>query len=92
MVMGGVVGKDIVTIEGLSSHSDHPVQQAWKAGNVPQCGYCQSGPDHAGGGLVAGQAQAHGPGHRRRHTGQYLPVWDLSTHPQAIKLAAGVQA
>src|SRR5215210_4704359 len=36
-------GKEIVTIEGLSATANHPVQQAWKQGNVPQCGYCQSG-------------------------------------------------
>ena len=33
----------IVTIEGLSSDSSHPVQKAWAALDVPQCGYCQSG-------------------------------------------------
>tara|TARA_Y100001934_G_scaffold283621_1_gene404876 strand:+ start:1301 stop:1756 length:456 start_codon:yes stop_codon:yes gene_type:complete len=33
----------VVTIEGLSENGDHPVQQAWKAHNVPQCGYCQVG-------------------------------------------------
>ncbi len=33
----------IVTIEGLSAKSTHPVQQAWLALDVPQCGYCQSG-------------------------------------------------
>ena len=33
----------IVTIEGLSPTSSHPVQTAWKALDVPQCGYCQSG-------------------------------------------------
>ena len=33
----------IVTIEGLSPTSSHPVQQAWLALDVPQCGYCQSG-------------------------------------------------
>ena len=42
-VMRRATGTDIVTIEGLSAHGDHPVQQAWKACNVPQCGYCQSG-------------------------------------------------
>ncbi len=36
-------GKQITTIEGLSADGEHPVQQAWKAVNVPQCGYCQSG-------------------------------------------------
>jgi len=33
----------IVTIEGLSSNGSHPVQKAWAALDVPQCGYCQSG-------------------------------------------------
>ncbi len=33
----------IVTIEGLSATSSHPVQKAWLALDVPQCGYCQSG-------------------------------------------------
>ncbi|MCP6768878.1 2Fe-2S iron-sulfur cluster-binding protein, partial [Klebsiella pneumoniae] len=33
----------IVTIEGLSADSSHPVQKAWATVDVPQCGYCQSG-------------------------------------------------
>ena len=33
----------IVTIEGLSPKGDHPVQKAWLALDVPQCGYCQAG-------------------------------------------------
>jgi isoquinoline 1-oxidoreductase alpha subunit len=36
-------GADITTIEGLSPDGKHPVQQAWIAEDVPQCGYCQSG-------------------------------------------------
>jgi isoquinoline 1-oxidoreductase alpha subunit len=36
-------GKEITTIEGLSQDGSHPVQQAWKEVDVPQCGYCQSG-------------------------------------------------
>jgi isoquinoline 1-oxidoreductase alpha subunit len=35
--------QDIVTIEGLSADNSHPVQQAWKQLDVPQCGYCQPG-------------------------------------------------
>jgi isoquinoline 1-oxidoreductase alpha subunit len=38
-----VSGKSITTIEGLSSNGLHPVQQAWIAEEVPQCGYCQTG-------------------------------------------------
>ena len=42
--VGDVQATDkIVTIEGLSSDSSHPVQKAWAAVDVPQCGYCQSG-------------------------------------------------
>ncbi len=36
-------GMEIKTIEGLSENGDHPVQEAWKEIDVPQCGYCQSG-------------------------------------------------
>lgn len=36
-------GKAVTTIEGLSKDRSHPVQQAWIAESVPQCGYCQSG-------------------------------------------------
>ncbi|MFD0863583.1 (2Fe-2S)-binding protein [Sungkyunkwania multivorans] len=36
-------GKSITTIEGLSENGDHPLQQAWKELDVPQCGYCQAG-------------------------------------------------
>jgi isoquinoline 1-oxidoreductase alpha subunit len=36
-------GQHIVTIEGLSTNNDHPLQHAWNELNVPQCGYCQSG-------------------------------------------------
>jgi isoquinoline 1-oxidoreductase subunit alpha len=34
---------EITTIEGLSKYGNHPVQKAWKAIDVPQCGYCQAG-------------------------------------------------
>jgi isoquinoline 1-oxidoreductase alpha subunit len=41
--LGDAAGHAIVTIEGLSADGTHPVQRAWEAGNVPQCGYCQPG-------------------------------------------------
>ena len=41
--VSAVVGHAVVTIEGLSKDKSHPVQQAWIAEAVPQCGYCQSG-------------------------------------------------
>ncbi len=41
--VGSVAGEDITTIEGLSLDGKHPVQQAWEALDVPQCGYCHPG-------------------------------------------------
>ena len=41
--VSAVAEQPIVTIEGLSKDKSHPVQRAWIAENVPQCGYCQSG-------------------------------------------------
>ena len=43
----------IVTIEGLSPNSSHPIQQAWLALDVPQCGFCQSGMIMAAAALLA---------------------------------------
>jgi isoquinoline 1-oxidoreductase subunit alpha len=51
--VSAVAGKAITTIEGLSSHRDHPVQRAWIDGDVPQCGYCQSGQIMAAAALLA---------------------------------------
>ncbi len=41
--VSAVAGKKITTIEGLSPSAEHPLQKAWIAEQVPQCGYCQSG-------------------------------------------------
>jgi isoquinoline 1-oxidoreductase subunit alpha len=41
--VSAVADKRVVTIEGLSPDSSHPLQKAWIAEQVPQCGYCQSG-------------------------------------------------
>src|SRR5688572_28611961 len=43
MPVSAAAGKRVVTIEGLSRDSSHPVQKAWLVLDVPQCGYCQSG-------------------------------------------------
>ena len=51
------VGKQITTIEGLSSDSRHPVQLAWAAEDVPQCGYCQSGQIMAAAALLKAKPQ-----------------------------------
>ena len=41
--VSAVAGKKVTTIEGVSRDNSHPVQKAWIAEEVPQCGYCQSG-------------------------------------------------
>ena len=52
--MGEVSGKSVTTIEGLSPDGNHPVQKAWRAANVPQCGYCQPGQIMSAAALIAG--------------------------------------
>jgi len=51
--LSSLADQSIVTIEGLSEDSDHPVQKAWLELNVPQCGYCQSGQLMAAAALLA---------------------------------------
>jgi aerobic-type carbon monoxide dehydrogenase small subunit (CoxS/CutS family) len=41
--ISAVAGRRVTTIEGLSADGSHPLQRAWVAEQVPQCGYCQSG-------------------------------------------------
>jgi isoquinoline 1-oxidoreductase alpha subunit len=53
-VVSAVEGAKIVTIEGLSTDSSHPLQKAWIAEEVPQCGYCQSGQIMKAAELLAG--------------------------------------
>ena len=43
VAIGALEGADVVTIEGLSSGRAHPIQQAWAAEQVSQCGYCEPG-------------------------------------------------
>jgi aerobic-type carbon monoxide dehydrogenase small subunit (CoxS/CutS family) len=53
LAISAVGGREITTIEGLSSDGDHPVQRAWIAEEVPQCGFCQSGQVMAAAALLA---------------------------------------
>jgi len=43
MAVSALAGRTVVTIEGLGGGQSHPVQRAWIAANVAQCGYCQTG-------------------------------------------------
>ena len=76
-----VAGTKITTIEGLSPDSGHPVQKAWIAEDVPQCGYCQSGQIMAAAAFLAANpkptdADIDDEPH------QHLPLRHLSAHPQ----------
>jgi aerobic-type carbon monoxide dehydrogenase small subunit (CoxS/CutS family) len=53
MQVSQAAGKSIQTIEGLGGNGLHPLQQAWIAEDVPQCGYCQSGQIMAAASLLA---------------------------------------
>ena len=57
LTAAAAAGKSITTIEGLSKDRSHPVQQAWIAESVPQCGYCQSGQIMAAASLLAKKRQ-----------------------------------
>jgi len=52
--MADLSGKSVTTIEGLSADGNHPVQKAWRAANVPQCGYCQPGQIMNAAALISG--------------------------------------
>jgi isoquinoline 1-oxidoreductase alpha subunit len=52
-----MAGKNITTIEGLSKDGNHPLQKAWLAEQVPQCGYCQSGQIMRAAGLLKEKPQ-----------------------------------
>ena len=53
VTIGAIEGSFVTTIEGLTSDRSHPLQQAWVAESVPQCGYCQSGMIMAAAALLA---------------------------------------
>jgi aerobic-type carbon monoxide dehydrogenase small subunit (CoxS/CutS family) len=77
----------IVTIEGLSPDGIHPVQKAWAALDVPQCGFCQSGMIMAATALLKAKPQPHRRRHRRGHH-QHLPLRHLQPHPARSRCVA----
>ncbi|MEL6765825.1 MAG: (2Fe-2S)-binding protein [Pseudomonadota bacterium] len=55
--VGDVEGQAVTTIEGLDPEGEHPVQQAWRELNVPQCGFCQAGQIMQASALIAQNPQ-----------------------------------
>jgi aerobic-type carbon monoxide dehydrogenase small subunit (CoxS/CutS family) len=90
--MSDVAGKRITTIEGLNPNGDHPLQKAWRAVNVPQCGYCQAGQIMQAASLLA---QKPTPTDRDIDEAMQGNICRCGTYQrirQAVKMAAGVKA
>ena len=73
-------GKSVTTIEGLSADSSHPLQKAWLAEQVPQCGYCQSGQIMSAADLLKQKPKPTRERDRRAHEHEHLPLRNLSAH------------
>ena len=90
--MKAAAGKEITTIEGLHSKGEHPVQQAWKHMNVPQCGYCQSGQIMQAASLLKEHPK---PSNQQIDDAMSGNICRCGTYPRiraAIQMAAGVKA
>ncbi len=81
-------GRRITTIEGVSEDNSHPVQQAWEAMQVPQCGYCQSGQILAAIALLQAQAEPNDEAIDQAMSGIICRCGTYPRIRQAIKLAA----
>lgn len=86
--ISSIKDKAITTIEGLSENIDHPLQKAWKAHDVPQCGYCQAGQIMSAAALLKNNAN---PSDEEIDTAMYGNLCRCATYlriKQAIKTAA----
>jgi isoquinoline 1-oxidoreductase alpha subunit len=90
--MKDAAGKNITTIEGLSAHGDHPLQQAWRNGNVPQCGYCQAGQIMQAAALLKQKPKPTDHDIDEVMQGNICRCGTYQRIRQAIKQAAGVRA
>ena len=82
-------GKRVTTIEGLSKDGDHPVQQAWKALDVPQCGYCQAGQIMTAAALLEQHANPSDADIARAMNGNICRCGTYNRIQAAVKRAAG---
>lgn len=89
--VSAAAGAKITTIEGLSDDGEHPLQQAWVAHKVPQCGYCQSGQLMSAAALLSRTPKPNDDEIEQAMAGN---ICRCGTYPRikaAIKSAAGVQ-
>jgi isoquinoline 1-oxidoreductase subunit alpha len=90
--MADISGKRVTTIEGLDPNGDHPLQKAWRAVNVPQCGYCQTGQIMQAAALLAEKPK---PTDREIDDAMQGNICRCGTYQrirQAIKMAVGGKA
>jgi aerobic-type carbon monoxide dehydrogenase small subunit (CoxS/CutS family) len=90
--VSSVGAKKITTIEGLSADNSHPVQQAWIAEQVPQCGYCQCGQIMSAAALLAKTPQPTDAQVDDAMTGNLCRCGMYQRIRRAIHRAAGQQA
>ena len=90
--VSAVAGKKITTIEGLSPAADHPLQKAWIAEQVPQCGYCQSGQIMSAAALLARTPRPTDAEIDTAMTGNICRCGTSQRIHRAIKRAAGQRA
>jgi isoquinoline 1-oxidoreductase alpha subunit len=88
LAAGKAAGKRVTTIEGLAPNADHPLQRAWVAKNVPQCGYCQSGQIMSAAALLAGSPSPTDADIDEAMSGNLCRCGTYQRIREAIKLAA----
>jgi len=92
MPISEIAGKKVTTIEGLSANSSHPLQKAWIAAEVPQCGYCQSGQIMSAAALVAKTTDPTDSDIDEAMRGNLCRCGTYQAIRQAVHLAARYQA
>jgi len=88
--ISAIAGLKVTTIEGLGGH--HPVQQAWVAADVPQCGYCQSGQIMSAAALLADNKHPSDADIDAAMSGNICRCGTYQRIRAAIKDAAGIAA
>ena len=87
--ISNVAAKKVTTIEGLSPTSTHPLQRAWIAEQVPQCGYCQSGQLMSAAALLAKKPKPTDEDIDSAMSGNIFPCGTYQRIRRAIHRAAG---
>lgn len=90
--VSAVGGRSVTTIEGLSEAGSHPVQVAWREGNVPQCGYCQAGQIMSAAALLASNPDPSEAEIEAAMNGNLCRCGTYLRIRRAIKRAAKLQA